>query len=56
MLSVGAPTAVQAEGDVHDTASRKLPCAPGGLGVAWIRHLVPSHRSAKVTCVPELVP
>src|SRR5215471_246943 len=56
VLSVGAPTAVQAETDVHDTAFRKLPCAPDGLGVAWMAHLVPFHRSAKVTCIPELFP
>src|SRR5215471_8451287 len=36
VLSVGAPTAVQAETDVHDTAFRELNCAPDGLGVAWI--------------------
>jgi hypothetical protein len=27
------PTVVQAEADVHDTAFRKLNCAPEGLGV-----------------------
>jgi len=56
VLSVGAPTAVQAETDAHDTASRKLPCAPDGLGVGWMRHRVPFHRSAKVASVPELFP
>jgi len=40
------PTAVQAEDEVHDTAFRKLNCAPDGLGVRWMCHLVPSHRSA----------
>src|SRR5262249_54640312 len=53
---VEPPTAVQAEADLHDTASRKLPCAPAGLGVAWTRQRVPFHRSAKVTSVPEPFP
>jgi hypothetical protein len=39
---------VHAETDVHDTAFRKLNCAPEGLGVAWMRHRVPFHRSAKI--------
>jgi len=39
---------VQAEDDVHDTAFRKLNCAPDGLGVGWMAHLVPFHCSAKV--------
>src|SRR5215467_11216344 len=42
------PTAVHAETDVHDTAFRKLNCAPDGLGVAWMRHRAPFHRSASV--------
>ena len=44
---------MQAEDDVHDTAFRKLNCAPDGLGVDWMAHLVPFHRSAKV---PEFEP
>src|SRR5215472_15785281 len=43
-LSVRAPAAVQASADVHDTAARKPP--PAGLGVGWMRHVTPSHRSA----------
>jgi len=39
---------VQAEDEVHDTAFRKLNCAPAGLGVAWMRHRVPFQCSAKV--------
>ena len=50
------PAATHAEGEVHDTAFRKLNCAPGGLGVAWMRQVVPFQCSAKVTSVPELVP
>ena len=38
---------------MHDTAFRKLNCAPDGTGVGWMLHLVPSHRSAKV---PEFEP
>ena len=56
VLSVRAPTAVHAETDVHDTASRKLPCAPEGLGMAWIRQVVPFQRSARDTMLPELFP
>jgi hypothetical protein len=43
-LSVRAPTAAQATADVHDTAARKPP--PAGLGVGWMRQVMPSHRSA----------
>src|SRR6266487_3124485 len=40
------PTAVHDEADGQDTPDRKPPpCA--GLGVGWIRHRVPSHRSAR---------
>jgi hypothetical protein len=39
------PTAVHAEADAHATLLRKPPPA-GGMGVAWMRHLVPFHRSA----------
>lgn len=43
----------QAEADVHDTAPRKLNCALGGLGVRWIRQVVPFQSSARVpTGVP----
>ena len=42
------PTAVHAEGDEHQTPPKKppCPCVPGGLGVDWTVHVVPSHRSA----------
>jgi len=42
-----APTAMQAEGDVQDTASRKACTAPAGLGVGWMVQVVPFHRSAR---------
>ena len=41
---------------MHATAFRKLNCAPEGLGVRWIRQVVPFHLSAKLTSVPELFP
>src|SRR5262249_44098026 len=41
------PTAMQAEGDVQDTASRKLCAAPAGLGVGWMVQVDPFHRSAR---------
>ncbi len=53
-LSVKLPTAVQLEADEHDTAFKNVPCAPGGSGIDWTRHVVPSHRSANAWNVPEL--
>jgi hypothetical protein len=43
-----SPTAVHAEGDEHETPLKKSPCpsVPGGVGVDWTVHVVPSHRSA----------
>src|SRR5262249_54941687 len=41
------PTAVHADGEVHDTESRNHP-PPGGLGVGWMRQVLPFHRSATV--------
>ena len=40
---------------MHDTPLRKLNGAPAGLGVSWIVHRVPFHRSAKppVSDAPE---
>jgi len=46
-LLVVDPTAVQAERDVQDTPLRKLDAAPGGLGAAWVRHVLPSDRSTR---------
>ena len=42
------PTAVQVECDEQSTPLRKTNCVPGGLGVGWLRHLCPFHRSASV--------
>src|SRR5215475_827427 len=41
------PTAVHADGEVHDTAVSHHP-PPGGLGVGWMRQVLPFHRSASV--------
>jgi len=45
-LSTAAPTAVHANCDVHETPVKKPPGVPGGVGVDWTVHVVPSHRSA----------
>ncbi|HEX9413772.1 MAG TPA: hypothetical protein VF916_09750 [Ktedonobacterales bacterium] len=47
-LSNRPPTAMQAVRDVHATPPRTLAAVPDAFGVAWIRHLVPFHRSARV--------
>ena len=48
------PTASHADGDEQATPFKALHAAPGGLGTGWMRHLLPSHRSASVTPAPEL--
>jgi hypothetical protein len=45
---------VQADAEEQETPS-KIPPPAEGLGVAWMDHLVPSHRSARVMSVPERV-
>jgi hypothetical protein len=47
------PTAIQAVGDVHDTALSWPDVAPVGLGVGCIVQLVPFHRSANVPWWPS---
>jgi hypothetical protein len=47
------PTAVHADGAVHETPKRELTAAPCGLGVGWMSHWLPFHRSASVTATPE---
>src|SRR5215470_5162701 len=42
------PTAVQAEGEVQATPSRRTPWTPAGLGVGWMLQRVPFQRSASV--------
>jgi hypothetical protein len=48
-----SPTAVQADGVVQATPASELTFAPGGFGVGWIRHRLPSDRSASVAPTPE---
>ena len=48
-----APTAVHADGAAQETPDRELTAAPRGLGVGWMRHVLPFHRSARVTPTPE---
>ena len=38
------PTASHADGDTQDTPSKALHAAPAGLGIGWMRQLLPSHR------------
>jgi hypothetical protein len=45
---------VQAEAEEQETPNNTPPPADG-LGVAWMDHRVPSHRSARVMSVPEWV-
>jgi hypothetical protein len=47
------PTAVHADGAVQETPNRELTAAPRGLEVGWMRHVLPFHRSARVTPTPE---
>src|SRR5262245_23298941 len=50
-----APTAVHADGAVHETPKRELTAARRGLGVGWMRHRLPFHCSARVTPTPEVL-
>jgi len=43
---------MQADDEVQDTLAR-VDAGPDGVGVAWTRHLVPFHRSARVLPFPE---
>ena len=47
------PTAVQVPVAGHVTADSLLGDPPG-LGVRWMRQLLPFHRSARVRCAPDL--
>jgi len=48
------PAAVQAEDAVQSTPIRKF-SPPARLGVGWIAHWAPFHRSARVRTVPALL-
>lgn len=47
------PTAVHADDAVHETPNRELTTAPRGVGVGWMRHVLPFQCSARVTVAPE---
>jgi hypothetical protein len=47
-LSRVVPTAMQNVLAVQETPNRPVPGAPAGLGVGWMRQLVPFHNSARV--------
>jgi hypothetical protein len=47
------PTAVQAEDVLHATPSSAANVDRGGFGVRKMRHLVPSHRSARLAPCPD---
>ena len=48
------PAAVQAEEAVQSTPIKKPPPCDG-LGVGWMAHRLPFHRSARVWTVPALL-
>src|SRR5215472_16774878 len=48
------PTAVQLSAAGQATANRVLDEDPPGLGVGWVRQLLPFHRSARVSCASDL--
>jgi hypothetical protein len=48
-----APTATHADRDGHATPNRTLCREPAWLGVGWMRHLAPFHRSTKAVSVPD---
>src|SRR6516162_8282769 len=48
---VSQPTATHAATPLHDTADNSLMAAPWGLGMAWVRQVVPFHPSASVRLV-----
>jgi len=45
------PAAMHDDADAQLTPNRAVTAAPAGLGVAWMFHRVPFHRSARVVAV-----
>ena len=45
---------MEAVAELHDIPANPEPIEPAGSGVTWTRQLVPFHRSASGTLVPEL--
>jgi hypothetical protein len=56
VLRAEPPMAMQNDPVGHDTPPSWTPGGPGGLGVGWIRHPVPFHRSAKVLALAVKAP
>ena len=54
-LFAEGPAAMQNEDRGHETAMNPLAEARVRLGVGWMDHLVPFHRTASVTLMPELL-
>ena len=52
VLVLNEPTAMQAFADEQDTLEKEADVRLGGLGVGWIAHFVPFHRSANVVPRP----
>jgi hypothetical protein len=52
--SFALPTAMHAVADVHATPLRLPYRTPAGLGLGWIRHVLPFHRSTNVNVPPLL--
>ncbi len=48
LLVLNEPTAMHSLADGQDTLENEADVRFGGLGVGWITHLVPFHRSATV--------
>jgi hypothetical protein len=44
---------MQADDEVQATLDRTVNAEPDGLGVAWMIHLLPFHRSARVRPFPD---
>jgi hypothetical protein len=55
-LLAEGPAATHLAADGQETVAKKLNDASARLGVCWIAHWAPFHRSASVTKVPELFP
>jgi hypothetical protein len=49
------PTAVQLDGDVHETPKTVLEVAVGWVGMAWTVQAAPVQCRASGVCAPELV-
>jgi len=46
-LLVVNPTVIHADREVQATLFRTLDAAPGGLGAAWVRQVLPADRATR---------